>query len=200
MLKLEDLPHFEIESIAKDGKEILLHGCFNHLTGVADRGWLYLAREMHRSPEVAHRALDHDSLKAVLHLQEKDVHELLRPGERFPYFHRRWDPRHVSLALNSELAWNKIQVMSDDTGDSSSGASGWQPAGEKLIVGAQFLESRKDGPDHENCSYCFESLGPNEIETHGYKNDVHDDWVCQSCFDKYIVPHDLSFLIIKDGQ
>lgn len=51
------------------------------------------------------------------------------------------------------------------------------------------------GWDHEHCSICWESMGPDLSQTHGYVNQLNDI-VCQSCYQSFIVPKSLDFINI----
>jgi len=48
----------------------------------------------------------------------------------------------------------------------------------------------KGGWDHEHCEYCHEHIDPQDM-AHVNRDD---DWVCEGCFNKYVLTHDLSFI------
>jgi hypothetical protein len=54
----------------------------------------------------------------------------------------------------------------------------------------------KGGWDHEHCYLCRSRIGRAGAR-YGYYSKADNDWLCGSCYRKFIARHDLRFLQFK---
>jgi hypothetical protein len=54
----------------------------------------------------------------------------------------------------------------------------------------------KKGWDHEQCSLCRSRIDKAGAR-YGYYSKADNDWLCVSCYEKFIARHDLRFLQFK---
>lgn len=150
-------------------------------------------------------------------ISEKSMPDVV--GSSLPYLDYRWEPHHVWMVAEPKWIWNRTffksidaisrRVQSEDitilakqevrewleikkAGQASSLSRYYPvlpdhgttlpPAGEDGII--------KDGWDHEHCELCTAHI---EAETYGYL-DLGGHWICEECYEKYVVNHDLSFV------
>ncbi|HUK52936.1 MAG TPA: hypothetical protein VL099_06575 [Candidatus Binatia bacterium] len=132
----------------------------------------------------------------------------------------RWQLYHLWMAFSPTHIWKHVQFVAVDaeaqpyqTGGRSIEGPPQEGRGMQLRkVGSQTGRSRfypeppggfppdskfrgcpqivKDAWDHEHCEYCSKHIDPPDW---CYVNP-DEDWVCESCFEKYIAKHDLSFV------
>ena len=193
---LDDLPQFTVLAINTVGDEPELRGHFNRIEGVLEgRGWLYVPRAVADSPCVNLTSLDTSTHAAVLQTWHSETNRWVTVGAVLPYLRGSWDPYDVSLVLDTERMWAKTifeprdaQVFYD-----AKGTKGWCPVGQALPQGVMAAAIEKDGWDHESCHFCSAAIG-SQGQPNGFTNDQDSNWVCTSCYEKYIVTHDLSFI------
>ncbi|MDR3628560.1 MAG: hypothetical protein P4L45_17065 [Ignavibacteriaceae bacterium] len=192
---LDSLPQFRIDSIESNGKDYMIIGSFNHVSGIRnDTGWLYNIASWKDSGSVTIISLKDISSKSVkLSLYDSEYISIFQPGKAFPYIDGYWQPMDVAIILDELSTWNKVHFKPTDAEYFRlNGAIGWQETGKKLPVGAQFMELKKDGWDHEHCRLCWENISL-QTQPFGYRNN-DNIWVCESCYTKYVLTHNLDFL------
>ena len=192
--RLEDLPQFKILSIENDGIKYILTGLFNHFLGMEnDRGWLYNIISWEDSIFIRHKEKDVLNGFATLIVENGFYNPILKPDLILPYVDDYWQPRDIAIAIDEKMVWNKIKFKATDAEYfKTGGVVGWQEVGKNIPDGAERLGIKKDGWDHEHCNYCNERISENEHKI-GY-NNKRNDWVCETCFSKYIKQHSIAFM------
>jgi hypothetical protein len=104
--------------------------------------------------------------------------DLFRIGSTYPLFDGYWGER-TELVLDSSRNWQRIE---------------FQPRDGVLYHNDGRVEVIEGGWDHEHCSICWENISPDQPDNkYGYF-DQNNDWVCQSCYEKYVIPKSLDFI------
>jgi len=141
-------------------------------------------------------------------------------GTKLAHLPGRWKLYHLWMAFSPADVWNHTQFVASDADAGAYGADNQSLAGtlqpergmQLRKTGSRTGRSRcypeppggfppddplhglpdivKGGWDHEHCEYC---AGRIESPQWAYVNTT-DDYVCESCFCKYIANHDLSFV------
>ncbi|HKO05412.1 MAG TPA: hypothetical protein VJW51_11715 [Candidatus Acidoferrales bacterium] len=141
-------------------------------------------------------------------------------GTKLAHLRDRWKLYHLWMAFSPVDIWNHAQFAASDAEARAYGTDGHSLAGQSQPdkgmqlrkIGSQTGRSRcypeppggfppdhpmhgnpaivKAGWDHEHCEYCWKHI---EQPQWAYVNP-DDDWVCESCFNKYVANHDLSFV------
>lgn len=180
-----------------------LSGAFSHLTGVrlsedTDRtvGYLYVSRK--DSVYLQTKQFDPDSKTAIFAAWPSD--KPLRVGETFPYVDYYWSPKEVSFALEPAGAWKRVVFKAEDSVRyRDPKVPGWwtsHVAAAPVSEGAEDVHIIKDGWDHEHCALCKSRIGRAGAR-YGYYSKGDNDWLCISCYKKFIAAHDVRFLQFK---
>ncbi len=192
---LSDLGHFTIASIlALPQDEVELRGSFSHLRGVrSGRGWLYIWSSDAILGDLAE--LDPESKTARFTSVNPRVE--LQPGQSFPWLDGYWDPWHVAMVLGPETSFKRVafqpQAAVSFRQPSVPGHTVLAPEGQALPADAQEVRVLDQGWDHEHCKLCMQTIGVGGMAD-GYVNP-ENRWLCTDCFEKFVVRHDLSFLL-----
>ena len=201
---LGKLAHFTIRSLRRKANKVLeLEGIFDHLTGVrlsenTDRtvGFLYVSRK--DSIYVLRKKFDARSKTATLIVWPSA--KRLRAGASLPYVDYYWSPKEVAFALESARAWKKVTFRAEDSvryRDPT--APGWwksNVATAPISEGATDIHIVKGGWDHEHCCLCRSPIGRPGAR-YGYHSKADNNWLCISCYKKFVAGHDLRFLQFK---
>ncbi|HEV2296946.1 MAG TPA: hypothetical protein VGR72_00330 [Candidatus Acidoferrales bacterium] len=187
---LADLPHFTITSISYVGSSARLAGVFDHLHGVAEgRGWLFA-----RNAE----SMIGD-LKELTKEQKTAVFIAAYPnrwaavGVRVPYVDGYWDASDIEMVLDENHGWRRLTFDAQDALMS-------RYEGGRMLRKASDVSADENTPgqiipggwDHEHCKLCWKHIDPQQI---AYV-DTDRNWLCEACYEDYIVRHDLSFIEI----
>jgi hypothetical protein len=201
---LSDLARFTIHSIQPiSDQQLELRGGFTHLTGVrlskvtdSTVGFLYVSRK--DSVYLQIKKFDPNSRTAVFAAWPSG--KTLRVGDSYPYVDYYWSPKDVSLALEPASKWKRVLFKAQDAVRyrDPKVPEWWKshlataPASE----GATDVHIVRDGWDHEHCCVCKSRIGRAGAR-HGYYSKADNDWLCISCYKKFIAGHDLRFLQFK---
>ena len=221
---LEDLPHFQVSGITQGETyetgytDFELSGSFDRIDGVTEgRCWLLLPERNCLIGDL--KSLDPETKTAVYSTAEESIPKVV--GLRLPYLHDNWQAYHVWMVVEPAWIWNEVvfqptaatarrfRAEEVDIVDgqevkewieikSASGDSGRSricpvfPDGRTNLpeIGPDGLIS--GGWDHEHCTLCRTHIEPGHT---GYV-DRSEHWVCEKCYRKYVLNHDLSFLDI----
>lgn len=154
---------------------------------------------------------------ALYETAEQSMPEVI--GLKLTYLDRRWEPYHVWMVGEPRWKWNKVLFQAVDAtarkvvGDGVSVVDG-QDVKEWIEIKRMenpgtlsryypiFPNGRinlppigpdgivKGGWDHVHCELCDSHIDAGE---YGYV-DLGEHWMCETCFERYVVSHDLSFL------
>jgi len=115
----------------------------------------------------------------------------LRVGAVYPWIDGYWQAYHVAMILAGE--WQpRTFVAGPARYFRLAGVTGWQPADAPLMEGAEDLGIREAAWDHEHCELCGERIGA-EADARGFV-DPDDHWLCSTCYERYAVGRDVSFV------
>jgi hypothetical protein len=195
---LEDLPQFLVSRI-KQGEvgpngyiPFELFGTFNHLDGVREgRCWLLLPDKQSLIGDLA--SLNHKTNTAVYQTSEKVMSAL--SGSRLPYLDGYWQAYHIWMVMDAGHSWQEVIFRATDAvsfsceGGDGSKLRGLRKAKPEDLRKAE-LQIVQNGWDHEHCELCNAHIDPGDTCHCGEASY----WVCQGCYQKYVLPRDLSFL------
>jgi hypothetical protein len=118
----------------------------------------------------------------------------IQVGSLVPWIEGYWHAYHVTMILDPDAGWRRTEFAAIAAQHFRVGNTyGWAKVGQELPQGAipTFVQER--GWDHEHCELCRGKIGSGG-QPRGYV-DPHDRWVCESCYQKYIVTRNLEFLL-----
>ena len=216
---LEDFPHFAATAVTRGalGSDGFVRfeyaGKFDRGVRETPRDWFYLLFGEREAVCVTLQSLD-DSLSAVLTCDEKDEPGLV--GKSAAYLWRRWSPhqvwmvaeplwiwerktfealdavaedfksKDVSIVDGREVkSWTKLQPVRGDDGSSR-----YYPASDQAAPPNATTRIVSGGWDHEHCELWRAHIDAGNV---GYC-DLSEHWVCEACYARYVVPHDLAFI------
>ncbi|HEV7705604.1 MAG TPA: hypothetical protein VGO46_15005 [Gemmatimonadaceae bacterium] len=195
-MSLTDLPHFTVDDVRgpdAEGNTIVV-GRFSHLRGVRlNRGYLYrvpgpsILGDLDSIPSASEQSVQFATPDA-------DYAPDLKPGATFPWLDSSWEPHHLAMVLSPIEHWSKRSFTTkpsrfyllDDV-------TGWQSPDLPLPHGATDLGVHAGDWNDAQCELCPEHLVAEKC-SEGYVND-DGLWICAHCFERFAVPHDLSFAL-----
>ncbi|MGE3844481.1 MAG: hypothetical protein AB7I50_23195 [Vicinamibacterales bacterium] len=126
---------------------------------------------------------------ATFELDDADHTERLVSGQAYVYLDSYWGEQ-AEIVLDPTRVWHHQPFAPRDAVvyDRADGAVVAQ-AGEATDPGARLVEG---GWDHEHCVVCMETIGAGGIG--GGWCSTEGDWVCQSCYQDYVLPRSLAFV------
>jgi hypothetical protein len=216
---LADFQHFLASVVTRGVQDVDGYVRFEY-KGKFDRSipetasnWFYLLFGEREAVCVILQSLD-DKLSAILTCDEKDQPDWV--GKPAAYSSTRWSPykvwmvaaprwkwerktfealdavaegfesKDISIVDGREVkSWTKLQPVRRDDGLShcypTSDQAGPPNATTRIVPG---------GWDHEHCELCNAHIDAGNV---GYC-DSSEHWVCEACYARYVVPHDLAFV------
>jgi hypothetical protein len=119
--------------------------------------------------------------------------EYIRLGMALPWIDSHWKKNDVEMVLDPSWSWKRVRFEPRDAwkkdtdigaivSETADGATG-RPPGATLVPG---------GWDHDHCRFCWEKIGVGGVPE-GFR-DSHGTWLCEGCFNEYVLQHDLSFM------
>ena len=188
-MRLSDLPHFSIRALRRENEVWLLEGDFDHLKTVQEGPcWLYKCPD--RDSIYGNlEALSRDNLKGTIRTEEQVAAESVREGMVLPWLNACWQPYYITKILDTAHHWEPIVAQASDSYESyvnghrtwRKAAGSTQQAGERLV---------QEGWKYESCMLCYGHINPGST---GYLDD-DGEWLCECCFKKNGLPHDLAFI------
>jgi len=95
----------------------------------------------------------------------------LERGRAYPYLDGYWGER-AELVYDAARVWVRAEFRPRDSVRQG-----------KVISG---------GWDHEHCRICWEKISES-TQPFGY-HDQDEDWVCESCYEKYVTTKSIDFI------
>ena len=138
--------------------------------------------------------LDPDAATAVLNVGTANMHPAIIVGATFPVCDSYWAGK-LDLVLNDDIYWTRTRFVAPDAFVEPSEVSGWR----KWRIATPDDKERTDGRivprgwDHEHCELCWQEIGSGG-EADGYVSGSNQ-WVCVRCYDRFIGPRDMRFVI-----
>lgn len=186
MTALADLPQFTITSVSGSGKSARVTGYFDRLHGVAEgRCWLFTRHAESASGSLVE--LDANAKTAVFITSYPTQ---LTTSVTLPHIDGYWRASIVEIVLGDRPA--RKQIFKPH------GAATYHYEGGRILKRAADVSAADGRPeqivagswDHEHCKICWAHIDPGQV---GYADD-EDHWLCESCYQQFVVPHDLSFM------
>ncbi len=114
-------------------------------------------------------------------------------GAKLPYVDGYWNISDVEMVIGEGHAWKRVTFEAQDAAMSRyEGGRVLRKASDMAAHGNAAGQIVAGGWDHEHCKICWKHIEPQQV---AYV-DNDDNWLCESCYQEYVVPHDLSFMEI----
>ncbi len=221
---LEDFPKFLVTAVRRgatsdDGyTQFEIDGSFDRVIKTVSPHWFWLLFGERGSLCASLESLVKETNAATLTCELKDEPEIL--GLRLAYLSPHWRAFNVWMVCDPSWGWQKKQFHSVDAiaeeykakdisivdgrevktwtklvpAQSQGGESRHYPAsdqGSGLDTRSRLVPS---GWDHEHCELCNTHI---DAEDFGYC-DPGERWMCEKCYERYVVPCDLSCFVEDD--
>jgi hypothetical protein len=216
---LADFQHFLASVVAPGVQDVdgyvrfEYQGKFDRSIPETASNWFYLLFGEREAVCVILQSLD-DKLSAILTCDEKEQPDWV--GKPAAYLSARWSPykvwmvaeprwkwerktlealdavaedfesKDISIVDGREVkSWTKLQPVRRDDG-----LSRYYPTSDQAAPPNATTRIVPGGWDHEHCELCNEHIDAGHV---GYC-DPSEHWVCEACYARYVVPHDLAFV------
>lgn len=124
--------------------------------------------------------INHQDLSGAIIVTDLANKDLFKIGNSYPFMGGYWGER-ARLVYDSSREWQKVEFVPHDT-------VRYYPDGKTEVV--------EGGWDHEHCEICGQTISPFELGNgYGYQ-DQDDSWVCLTCYEQYVMPKSLDFIMI----
>ena len=137
-------------------------------------------------------------------------------GKPLYYLSPAWEPHQIWMVLDEHWGWQRVLFQAVDAvaetheatdvsivderevktwtklsrADKRGSAERYAPTLDDTLVSGAAPQLVPGGWDHEHCQLCREHISHGEF---GYR-DEDDQWLCENCYGKYVMPRDLSFV------
>lgn len=218
---LEDFPKFSVSQVtcgatnARGFTRFELNGEFDRT--IERRGeinWFWLLIGERATVCVQWEHFDEGRRAATIVADEKERPDIA--GKTLYYLSPAWEAYHVWMVLDEEWGWQRVLFQSVDAVAETFEANDVSIVdGREVKTWTKLIRADKhtgteryapelaDGPtsgaaprlmpggwDHEHCQLCRAHIDDGDF---GYR-DRDDLWTCESCYEKYVKTHDLSFV------
>ena len=186
---LEDLPKFTVHSMEADGEHVLLEGLFDRIEGVRVDGWdyLYSFGPPYLAAEVA--SFDSQSKQAAYRVFREHASAKNGPGSVLYWLYAYWKHEVVDAVLDLQHVWAPLKFVAQDAYSRHWGSGrALSPVSQGPPAAAEYVRIN-DGWNHEHCGICNGHIDPGDEY---YQRERV--FICQTCFEKFVRTHDLSFL------
>jgi hypothetical protein len=216
----EDFPHFMVGAVRRGTTSTAgytrfeLDGQFDQAIDEIDPDWFWLLSDGNECLCATLQSLDTESRIAILTCDLQDEPRVA--GEKLVYLSPRWQAYHVWMVLDPAWGWARKRFHGADaaaedydSGETSvvdghdvrvwtklelvngrEGASRYYPASDQTLPPSSERRPVPGGWGHEHCDLCKTHIEAGEF---GYC-DPGGRWTCETCYERYIVPHDLAFV------
>lgn len=217
---LEDFPRFSVEAVRRVGAsgdgctKLELDGTFDRIIDDIDPHWFWLVSSQKDCLCATLQSLNKETKEAVVTCNVVDEPRLA--GQTLAYLSPYWQAYHIWMVLDPEWGWKKKQFRGADAfaqnyqtqeiaivdgrevrvwtklepADGRRGASRHYPAHDQNLPPRSERWSFPGGWGHEHCDLCKSHIDAGQF---GYC-DTKDHWMCENCFQRYVVPRDLAFV------
>ena len=126
------------------------------------------------------RNINHQDSSGTILVTDFANKDLFKIGNAYPFMGGYWGER-AHLVYDSSREWQKMKFVPHDTIQ-------YHPDGKTEVV--------EGGWDHAHCAICGQKISPFELgNEYGYQ-DQDDSWVCLTCYEKYVMPRSLDFIMM----
>jgi hypothetical protein len=217
---LADFPQFLVSGVRRgktsgDGyTRFELDGKFDRIIHEMDPHWFWLLFDERGSVCASLESLDNETLVATLSCNGADEPQVT--GKALAYLSPRWQAYNVWMVLDPNWGWERkpfhgADAVAEDydagntarVGDRDvrvwtkleliggrAGASRHYPAEDQTLPPNSAPRFVPGGWGHEHCELCRSHI---EADEFGHR-DQNGRWVCEKCYERYVVPRDLAFV------
>ena len=219
---LSDFPTFTVTAVRRGETslngytEFELQGTFERLNQIArsECTWFWLLIGEHDCLCAQIKSQNEGTGAAVVTCDREEMPNIL--GEKLFYLSPYWQAYNVWMVLDPSWGWELLQFQTVDAvaegyeapdvsivdgrevrkwtklerADKRGHTSRHYPAQEQSSSADSTPQFVSGGWDHEHCDLCKAHINPGN---YGYR-DPDDRWMCESCYEKYVKPRDLSFV------
>jgi hypothetical protein len=219
---LEDFPKFEVLEVRRGETSLTgytkyeLEGRFDRVMELPVDGpqWFWLLMRHNDCLYVTQESSKDETKTIVLTCSEKEAPNVA--GQTLFYLSPYWQAFNVWMVLDPNWGWTRTQVEGIDAIatdyewhevsvvdgreiriwtklEAAGGASSiarYYPAKNQTSPPDTTPRVIQGGWGHENCTLCREHIDVGEF---GYR-DPDNRWMCEKCYERYVVPRDLSFV------
>jgi hypothetical protein len=217
---LEDFPKFTVVAVRRGETsstgytEFQLDGHFDRIIDDIDAYWFWLLFGEDGCLTATLKSLNTETNAAVLTTQELNEPPVL--GLTLYYLRPYWQAFNIWMVLDKNWGWKKrqfhgvdavaqdyeadeVSIVADrevkiwtklESVEGRSGTSRHYPATDQTSPLNPESRLIPSGWGHEHCDFCRSHINTGEF---GFC-DPGDRWLCESCYERYVVPGDLSFV------
>ena len=217
---LEDFPKFIVTGVRRGATSdtgytrFELDGSFDRVVEQIDPHWFWLLFGETECLCAGLKSLDSETKAAILTCDEKSEPKIV--GQALAYLSPYWQAYHVWMVLDPRWGWERTQFHGTDAVaedyeskdlsivegrevrvwtkmeplEGGGGQSRHYPAPDQTLpvrTGTRLVPS---GWGHEHCELCRAHINAGQF---GYC-DPGDRWMCEKCYGRYAVGHDLAFV------
>lgn len=188
-MKISELPTMLVERVDDTPTGVRVYGHFDRLEGVRESGKLRIRRGEYVWVDLIIE--DRGSCAvSMTDARDPDVSRL-RVGERYTWLDDYWQAPLVEAIADESHQWRRFTFKASDAQYFRQGnAIGWQKAGGRIPEGAEALEVRSGGWDHEHCDLCGDHIDADSPIAY---EDSDGHFLCETCYARYGAEHDVSF-------
>ena len=217
---LEDFPQFSVSHLTRVGTDsqgctrFELNGDFDHpIQRQGEITWFWLLIDDDAAVCAQWKSVGPGGAATVV-VDEKEMPEIV--GRTLYYLSPPWDARDVWMVLDEHWGWQRVLFKAVDAlaeryeasdvsivdgrevktwtklsrADKRGSTERYAPMLDNTLASGTAPQLVPGGWDHEHCHLCKGHINNGDF---GYR-DEDDQWLCESCYDKYVKPHDLSFV------
>jgi hypothetical protein len=217
---LEDFPSFEIAAVRRGDTSATGHtrfeidGRFDRIIENIDQHWFWLLNRGNGCLCASLKSLNRETKEATLTCDEKDEPNVA--GQTLFYLSPYWNAYNVWMVLDPDWGWARTRVEAADAvvrdyeasdvsivsgrevtiwtklerADRTGGQSRHYPADDQNAPPNPTPRLIPGGWGHEHCDLCRRHIDGGEF---GYR-DPGGRWTCDRCYQRYVLPRDLSFV------
>jgi hypothetical protein len=217
---LEDFPKFTLTRLSRgkidlDGfTEFELEGEFNRaIERVGEITWFWLLVGDRHAVCAQWRTLDEGTRAATLVVRERKLPAM--EGKALYYLSPVWNAEHIWMVLDEQWGWKQVRFQAVDAiaetyeaneaslvdgreirtwtklrrADKHTFTERYAPAAEQVPPSGR-EQVIPGGWNHEHCQLCRGHIDHGDL---GYR-DRAEQWICESCYERYVKTRDLSFV------
>jgi hypothetical protein len=217
---LEDFPKFKVVAVRRGETSLTgytrfeLAGQFDRVIVEIDAHWFWLLIRENNSLCATLRSLNKETMEALLTCDEKEEPNVA--GQTLFYLSRYWQAENVWMILDPNWGWKRTRLEGIDAiaedyeshevsivdgrevkiwtklvpTDKIGGLSRYYPSSDQDAPLNTKPRIIPGGWGHEHCDFCKNPIDAGEF---GYR-DPGEHWMCEKCYERYVVPRDLSFV------
>jgi hypothetical protein len=175
------LPQCEIFDIEKTETAIKLSGVLKNVASLsrAMTGWVVMiCVPENKFIRGKLNELNSDNFQVSVEVSNLEFQDYFSVGDIYPLLDGYWGDL-AKLVFDDSLIWQKVKFEAQDS-------IVYHPDGT--------VETVQGGWDHEHCRICLQNISNFEAANHyGYVNQ-DADWLCESCYQKYVTNKSLGFI------